>query len=176
MQAYGRDYGRVVAHLNNGETDYSGVVGRIPIFDLSPQVSGGLWNAKAFAGEVIPFAATAVREGHDLIGVTLELESPAGELSEKRMRLIAPGTDRWSASVLCCRRHSADSMEWKWRRRSSCATKRIGFWSRSNSGRWVPRLRPFCWSPPGVIRHRLLRLLRSVPTPRLSCLCCPRIM
>ena len=79
--------------------DGAGTIGRIPIFDLSPQVSGGRWPAKAFQGEVIPFAATATREGHDLIGVTLVLTDPSGDESDHPMSLIAEGTDRWRVTV-----------------------------------------------------------------------------
>ncbi|MFF1877345.1 maltotransferase domain-containing protein [Leifsonia sp. NPDC058230] len=75
------------------------MLGRIPILELSPQVDEGLWPATAFSGEVIPFQATAFREGHDLIGVDLLLLDPAGVQTEHRMRPIAPGTDRWEALV-----------------------------------------------------------------------------
>lgn len=47
----------------------------------------------------MPFRATAFREGHDLIGATLLLKDPDGRSTEHPMRLIAPGTDRWEASV-----------------------------------------------------------------------------
>ncbi|MEJ3404248.1 maltotransferase domain-containing protein [Rathayibacter sp. YIM 133350] len=73
--------------------------GRIPVFDLSPQLPDDLWPAKAFAGEVVPFRATAFREGHDLIGVQLLLRAPSGATSVHRMHPLAPGTDRWEASV-----------------------------------------------------------------------------
>ncbi|WP_223695214.1 alpha-1,4-glucan--maltose-1-phosphate maltosyltransferase [Leifsonia poae] len=75
------------------------MIGRIPILDLTPQVDDGRWPATAFNGEVVPFRATAFREGHDLIGVDLLLLDPAGEQTEHRMRPIAPGTDRWEAQV-----------------------------------------------------------------------------
>ncbi|HEV7812402.1 MAG TPA: alpha-1,4-glucan--maltose-1-phosphate maltosyltransferase [Leifsonia sp.] len=69
------------------------------MLELSPQVDDGLWPATAFSGEVVPFQATAFREGHDLIGVDLLLLDPAGEQTEHRMRPLAPGTDRWEALV-----------------------------------------------------------------------------
>nr|WP_271178931.1 alpha-1,4-glucan--maltose-1-phosphate maltosyltransferase [Leifsonia poae] len=75
------------------------LIGRIPILKLSPQVDEGLWPATAFSGEVVPFQATAFREGHDLIGVDLLLLDPSGEQTEHRMRPVAPGTDRWEALV-----------------------------------------------------------------------------
>lgn len=74
-------------------------IGRIPILNVTPAVEGGLWPAKAFEGEVVPFRATAFREGHDLIGVTLLLTSPAGTTSEHRMSLVTKGLDRWQAEV-----------------------------------------------------------------------------
>ncbi|MFF1572871.1 alpha-1,4-glucan--maltose-1-phosphate maltosyltransferase [Leifsonia sp. NPDC058292] len=75
------------------------MLGRIPILGLSPQVDDGQWPATAFSGEVVPFRATAFREGHDLIGVDLLLLDPAGEQTEHRMHPIEPGTDRWEALV-----------------------------------------------------------------------------
>ncbi len=79
--------------------DYAPLLGRIPILGLSPQVDEGLWPATAFSGEVIPFRATAFREGHDRIGVDLLLLDPAGVQTEHRMHPMAPGTDRWEVEV-----------------------------------------------------------------------------
>ncbi|GAA1443480.1 alpha-1,4-glucan--maltose-1-phosphate maltosyltransferase [Leifsonia poae] len=81
------------------ESEITPLIGRIPILKLSPQVDEGLWPATAFSGEVVPFQATAFREGHDLIGVDLLLLDPSGEQTEHRMRPVAPGTDRWEALV-----------------------------------------------------------------------------
>ena len=74
-------------------------IGRIPILDLSPQLNDDLWPAKAFVGEAVPFAATAFREGHDLIGVMLLLTAPDGTESQHPMSLNSPGTDRWETLV-----------------------------------------------------------------------------
>lgn len=74
-------------------------VGRIPILDLSPQINDNLWPARAFAGEVVPFGATAFREGHDRIGVTLHLQDPDGQASTHPMELASPGLDRWETQV-----------------------------------------------------------------------------
>nr|WP_277612445.1 maltotransferase domain-containing protein [Cryobacterium cheniae] len=74
-------------------------MGRIPILDLAPQLNDNLWPPKAFAGEAVPFAATAFREGHDLIGVMLLLTAPDGTESQHPMALKAPGTDRWETLV-----------------------------------------------------------------------------
>jgi len=65
------------------------------VLDLSPQLNDDLWPARAFAGEVVPFRATAFREGHDLIGVSLMLVAPDGTETVHPMSLTAPGTDRW---------------------------------------------------------------------------------
>ncbi|MBF4462188.1 alpha-1,4-glucan--maltose-1-phosphate maltosyltransferase [Rathayibacter sp. VKM Ac-2878] len=72
---------------------------RIPIIDPQPRLEDDRWPAKAFVGEVVPFAATAFREGHDLIGVDLLLTSPSGTESEHRMSLLAIGTDRYGRLV-----------------------------------------------------------------------------
>ncbi|MEN2741952.1 alpha-1,4-glucan--maltose-1-phosphate maltosyltransferase [Microbacterium sp. X-17] len=66
---------------------------------LSPQVDEGHWAASAFSGEVVPFRATAFREGHDRIGVDLILLDPSGNQTEHHMRPLAPGTDRWGVQV-----------------------------------------------------------------------------
>jgi len=75
-------------------------VGRIPIFNLSPQLHDNQWPARAFAGEVVPFGATAFREGHDLIGVDLQLTAPDGSETRHPMLLQADGTDRYGVPVL----------------------------------------------------------------------------
>ncbi len=74
--------------------------GRIPVFSPTPAQPGELWPAKAFVGELVPFAATAFREGHDRIGVELLLQNPAGTLSRHPMSLLAPGTDRWQVELV----------------------------------------------------------------------------
>ncbi|WP_082467365.1 alpha-1,4-glucan--maltose-1-phosphate maltosyltransferase [Leifsonia sp. Leaf264] len=87
--------------------------GRIPVLDLSPQINDDLWPAKAFVGEVVPFRATAFREGHDLIGVELVITDPTGAASVHRMKPLAAGTDRWEAQV------QLDVQgEWTWRVRA----------------------------------------------------------
>nr|WP_309859535.1 alpha-1,4-glucan--maltose-1-phosphate maltosyltransferase [Leifsonia sp. 1010] len=69
------------------------------MLELSPQVDEGLWAATAFSGEVIPFRATAFREGHDKIGVDLILLDPAGQQTEHHMHPLTAGTDRWEVEV-----------------------------------------------------------------------------
>jgi starch synthase (maltosyl-transferring) len=79
--------------------DVSPRVGRIPLFDLSPQLPDNRWPATAFAGEVVPFRVTAFREGHDSIGVVLVLSAPDGTETRHPMRQIADGTDRYEVLV-----------------------------------------------------------------------------
>lgn len=74
-------------------------IGRIPILSVSPSVDGGRWPAKAFDGEVLPFAATVFREGHDALGAEVLLTSPAGKTQIIRMHAGAPGSDRWHAEA-----------------------------------------------------------------------------
>ncbi|MFC6355271.1 alpha-1,4-glucan--maltose-1-phosphate maltosyltransferase [Luethyella okanaganae] len=90
-------YGHSVS--NNSVAQTAARTGRIPVFGLSPQLADDLWPAKAFSGEVVPFEATAFREGHDRIGVELLLTSPDGTNTQHRMTALAPGTDRWQALV-----------------------------------------------------------------------------
>ncbi|WP_426623791.1 alpha-1,4-glucan--maltose-1-phosphate maltosyltransferase [Leifsonia sp. McL0607] len=87
------------AATETASTEYEPLLPRIPILDLSPQVDEGHWAASAFSGEVVPFRATAFREGHDRIGVDLLLLNPSGTQTEHHMRAIAPGTDRWEVEV-----------------------------------------------------------------------------
>jgi starch synthase (maltosyl-transferring) len=102
---YGRDVAKSATSIQAAaeqpvtQPEYAPLLGRIPILGLSPQVDDGQWPATAFSGEVVPFRATAFREGHDLIGVDLLLLDPAGEQTEHRMRAIHPGTDQWEALV-----------------------------------------------------------------------------
>jgi starch synthase (maltosyl-transferring) len=78
----------------------TGVIGRIPILDVEPAVDGGRYPAKAVPGETFEVSATIFREGHGLIGAGVVLRDPdrrPGPLN--RMRMLAPGTDRWGADV-----------------------------------------------------------------------------
>ena len=90
----GSRYGRTVAKA------YEPTMGRIPIRHLSPQQPERLWPAKAFVGEVLPFAATVFKEGHDVLGVELLLTDPAGATTKHRMLPGAPGFDRWHCEAL----------------------------------------------------------------------------
>ena len=74
-------------------------MGRIPVLDLAPQLNDNHWPARAFVGEVVPFGATAFREGHDLIGVDLQLTAPDGTQSRHPMVLQGEGTDRYGTQA-----------------------------------------------------------------------------
>ena len=76
-------------------------VGRVVITDVHPVVSCGQWPARAVEGERVTVSATVFREGHDLIGANVVLSGPDGQGTPfTRMRLIAPGTDRYEADVV----------------------------------------------------------------------------
>jgi len=77
-----------------------GVIGRIPILDVDPAVDGGRRPAKAVNGETFEVSATIFREGHGLISAGVVLRDPDRKASPlARMRMLAPGTDRWGAEV-----------------------------------------------------------------------------
>ncbi len=104
ISRYGRGVAKKVkpAIVGHEATRVAGAppnIGRIPILDLSPQLNDNLWPAKSFVGEVVPFRATAFREGHDLIGVMLLLTAPDGTQTRHPMTLKAQGTDRYEALV-----------------------------------------------------------------------------
>jgi starch synthase (maltosyl-transferring) len=76
-------------------------VGRIPVLAVGPVVEGGRFNAKAVVGEPVPITATVFREGHDAVAATAVLLGPDGvEHTRARMTLLAPGTDRYGATVV----------------------------------------------------------------------------
>ncbi|NMO04277.1 DUF3416 domain-containing protein [Gordonia sp. TBRC 11910] len=52
------------------------MIGRMGIDDIAPVNSGGLHPGKAVVGELVPVSATAWREGHDALGVTLHIDGP----------------------------------------------------------------------------------------------------
>jgi len=93
-------------HRNPLET----VTGRIPITDERPATPDARYRPKAFAGEVVPFRATAFREGHDLIGVHVRLFAPSGDESLHRLTSLDDGFDRWRADVALL-----EQGEWRFR-------------------------------------------------------------
>jgi starch synthase (maltosyl-transferring) len=73
---------------------------RIPIVDVAPVVGCGRRPAKAVVGEQVTVAATVFREGHDALGANVVLVDPDGRPGPfTPMRLAAPGTDRYEATV-----------------------------------------------------------------------------
>ncbi len=74
-------------------------IGRIPIRMLSPQQPENRWPSTAFIGEVVPFAATVFREGHDIIGAEVVLTAPDGSVMRHALEQRDHGTDRWQTEV-----------------------------------------------------------------------------
>ena len=79
---------------------YQTRIGRIPIRNLSPRQPEGLWPAKAYVGEVVPFGATVFKEGHDVLGVDVILVDPAGTESRHPMHPVGQGLDRWGTEAV----------------------------------------------------------------------------
>ncbi|MFD5453479.1 maltotransferase domain-containing protein, partial [Streptomyces sp. NPDC127100] len=78
----------------------STVVGRIPVLDVRPVVRQGRRPAKAVTGESFEISATVFREGHDAVAANVVLRDPHGRPGPwTPMRELAPGTDRWGATV-----------------------------------------------------------------------------
>ena len=71
----------------------------MPIRHLSPAQPEHRWPSKAFVGEVVPFAATVFREGHDLLATDVLLADPDGTISRHPLEQRVPGTDRWHVEV-----------------------------------------------------------------------------
>lgn len=75
-------------------------VGRIPVVDVRPRVLNGRRPAKSVVGEAFPVSATVFREGHDAVAANVVLTDPAGRPGPwTPMHQLAPGTDRWGATV-----------------------------------------------------------------------------
>ncbi|MEU8605937.1 maltotransferase domain-containing protein, partial [Streptomyces parvulus] len=75
-------------------------VGRIPVLDVRPVVQQGRRPAKAVTGESFEVSATVFREGHDAVAANVVLRDPRGRPGPwTPMRELAPGTDRWGATV-----------------------------------------------------------------------------
>ena len=74
--------------------------GRIPIDNVMPVIDGGKYAAKSAVGEQLIVGATVYREGHDALGVNVVLTDSTGRTGPwTKMRLVAPGTDRYEAIV-----------------------------------------------------------------------------
>ncbi|MET9970017.1 alpha-1,4-glucan--maltose-1-phosphate maltosyltransferase [Streptomyces sp. NPDC006356] len=80
--------------------DTAGGVGRIPVLDVRPVVQHGRRPAKAVTGESFEVSATVFREGHDAVAANVVLTDPDGRPGPwTPMHELAPGTDRWGATV-----------------------------------------------------------------------------
>ncbi len=75
------------------------MIGRMGIDDIQPLVSAGQYPAKCVVGELIPISATAWREGHNALGVTLHVETPYRTSFDVRM---SPATepDAFNAAIV----------------------------------------------------------------------------
>ncbi|MGV9994659.1 maltotransferase domain-containing protein, partial [Streptomyces sp. NPDC003374] len=83
-----------------GPADGGTAVGRIPVLDVRPVVLRGRRPAKAVTGESFEISATVFREGHDAVAANVVLRDPEGRPGPwTPMRELAPGTDRWGATV-----------------------------------------------------------------------------
>jgi starch synthase (maltosyl-transferring) len=75
-------------------------IGRIPVLDVRPVVQHGHRPAKAVTGEAFEVSAIVFREGHDAVAANAVLYDPEGRPGPwTPMRELAPGTDRWGATV-----------------------------------------------------------------------------
>ena len=74
------------------------IVKRFTVCDVSPIVECGAYPAKAAEGEIIPFAVTAFREGHDSIGVELTLTDPTGKIIGPFTMSELNGNNRFGAN------------------------------------------------------------------------------
>ncbi|NED33433.1 alpha-1,4-glucan--maltose-1-phosphate maltosyltransferase, partial [Streptomyces sp. SID8499] len=80
--------------------DGATAVGRIPVLDVRPVIQHGRRPAKAVTGESFEITATVFREGHDAVAADVVLRDPEGRPGPwTPMRELAPGTDRWGATV-----------------------------------------------------------------------------
>jgi starch synthase (maltosyl-transferring) len=75
-------------------------IGRIPVLDVRPVVQHGHRSAKAVTGEAFEVSAIVFREGHDAVAANAVLYDPDGRPGPwTPMRELAPGSDRWGATV-----------------------------------------------------------------------------
>ena len=76
------------------------MVGRIPIMDVAPVLTGGRYPAKAVVGETFTVSALVFREGHDALNADVVLTDPAGVRRPwVPMRRHPDEPDRWLADV-----------------------------------------------------------------------------
>ncbi|MGV9826670.1 maltotransferase domain-containing protein [Gordonia sp. NPDC003429] len=75
------------------------MIGRMGIDDIQPLVSEGQVPAKCVVGELIPISATAWREGHDALGVTLHVETPRRDTMKIPM-VASIEPDQYNAAIV----------------------------------------------------------------------------
>ena len=76
------------------------MIGRMGIDDIAPLVSAGAHPAKAVVGELVPISATAWREGHDALGVTLHIEGPGAHSVDIPMSPAPEKHDSYNAAFV----------------------------------------------------------------------------
>jgi starch synthase (maltosyl-transferring) len=82
------------------------LVQRVVIEHVEPQVDGGRFPAKRTVGDTVTVTAEVFADGHDVIVAVLRDRAviasadPERPWRETRMRLVAPGTDVWSAAFV----------------------------------------------------------------------------
>ena len=80
---------QAIPRYGRNVTTHAVLAGRIPVTRVTPALPDGRWRPKAFEGEVVPFRATAFREGHDQVGAMLRPHEPVGR------RCVTSGCRRW---------------------------------------------------------------------------------
>jgi starch synthase (maltosyl-transferring) len=76
------------------------MIGRVTIFDVAPNVSGGEFPVKAIVGEEINVSATIFSESNEVIRAGVVLVDPYGvKFAAQPMHEMWPGSDRWSAAI-----------------------------------------------------------------------------
>ncbi|WP_433076390.1 maltotransferase domain-containing protein [Dactylosporangium sp. CA-052675] len=77
-----------------------GVGQRFPIEQVTPQIEGGRFAAKAVVGEAVPVSAVSYREGHAMMGCNVVLIAPDGtQRPFNRLRPGPAGTDSWLGEI-----------------------------------------------------------------------------
>ena len=85
-----------MAHNNSPASS----IGRIPVLDIWPTVSGGLRPVKAVVNEELVIAATVFREGHDSVAAEVILSDPSGkDVLRQKLELVGEGTDRYTTRI-----------------------------------------------------------------------------
>ena len=76
-----------------------GLLGRIPVLQVTPCVENGTFPVKSVVGEPFEVTATVFREGHEAVRATVVLTAPDGAERQVPMALDSPGLDHWSATI-----------------------------------------------------------------------------